>query len=104
MIESQVAYVLDALRAMRANAAATVEVRPEVQAAFNRDVQQRLEGTVWASGCRSWYQDAQGRNTAIWPGFTFGFRRRTKRFEVADYVLETPAAAPLAPAREVANA
>jgi cation diffusion facilitator CzcD-associated flavoprotein CzcO len=88
MIESQVAYVLDALRAMRARDAATVEVRPEVQAAFNQEVQQRLEGTVWSTGCQSWYLDAHGRNTAIWPGFTFGFRRRTKRFEPADYVLQ----------------
>jgi cation diffusion facilitator CzcD-associated flavoprotein CzcO len=88
MIESQIAYVLDALKAMRERAATTVEVRPEIQAAFNDEVQQRLEGTVWATGCQSWYLDANGRNTSLWPGFTFGFRRRTKRFEPADYVLQ----------------
>jgi len=76
MIESQLAYVLDALAAMRERAAATVEVRPEVQTAYNAEVQQRLEGTVWASGCKSWYQDSHGRNTALWPGFTFGLARR----------------------------
>jgi len=94
MIESQIAYVLDALEAMRGRAAATVEVRAEVQSAFNDELQRRLEGTVWMSGCQSWYLDAHGRNTAIWPGFTFGFRRRTRRFEPADYLLGTATAAP----------
>jgi cation diffusion facilitator CzcD-associated flavoprotein CzcO len=94
MIESQIAYVLDALEAMRERAAATVEVRAEVQSAFNDELQRRLEGTVWMSGCQSWYLDAHGRNTAIWPGFTFGFRRRTRRFEPADYLLGTKTAAP----------
>ena len=32
MIESQIAYVMDALRTMRTQGAATVEVRPEVEA------------------------------------------------------------------------
>ena len=105
MIESQLAYVLDALAAMRARAAASVEVRPEVQAGYNAEVQQRLEGTVWATGCKSWYQDSHGRNTALWPGFTFGFRRRTRRFAPADYVLEQRAlvAAEPEPEREVAR-
>jgi cation diffusion facilitator CzcD-associated flavoprotein CzcO len=94
MIESQIAYVLDALEAMRERAAATVEVRAEVQSAFNNELQRRLEGTVWMSGCQSWYLDAHGRNTAIWPGFTFGFRRRTRRFEPADYLVGTETAAP----------
>ena len=38
-------------------------------------MQARMRGTVWASGCRSWYQDARGKNTTLWPGFTFVFRR-----------------------------
>jgi cation diffusion facilitator CzcD-associated flavoprotein CzcO len=103
MIESQLAYVLDALAAMRERAAASVEVRPEVQTGYNTEVQQRLEGTVWATGCKSWYQDSHGRNTALWPGFTFGFRRRTRRFAPADYVLERRAPAAAEPEREVAS-
>jgi cation diffusion facilitator CzcD-associated flavoprotein CzcO len=90
MIESQVAYVMDALRAMDEYRAATVDVRPEVQAAYNDELQRQLSGTVWNSGgCKSWYLDPNGRNTTLWPSFTFRFRERTRSFEPADYALTT---------------
>ena len=87
MIEAQIAYVADCLKAMEDRGARAVEVRPEVQAAYNADVQARMQGTVWTSGCASWYLDAQGRNTALWPGSTVGFRRRLRRFEPGDYAI-----------------
>jgi cation diffusion facilitator CzcD-associated flavoprotein CzcO len=34
----------------------------------------------------SWYLDAAGRNLTLWPGFTFTFRRRTRRFRPRDFV------------------
>lgn len=89
MIESQLAYVMSAVQALRRGGLRSVEVRPEAQQAYNAELQRRLAGTVWASGCRSWYLDAQGRNTTLWPGFTFEFRRRTRRFDTAAYRVET---------------
>lgn len=86
MIESQIAYVLQALALLQKRPDAALEVKPERQAAFNRRLQQRLARTVWAlGGCRSWYQHASGKNTALWPGFTFGFRWATARFRERDY-------------------
>ncbi len=38
-----------------------------------------------AGGCASWYLDAHGNNTTLWPDFTFRFRRQTRRFDVAAY-------------------
>lgn len=87
MIESQVAYILDALHKMQRQQVQAVEVRPEVQNSYNEQIQHRLQGTVWNSGCRSWYLNAQGRNTTLWPGFTFTFRRMTRRFDPASYTL-----------------
>jgi cation diffusion facilitator CzcD-associated flavoprotein CzcO len=87
MIESQIAYVLDCLRYMERNGVDTVEVRPEAQERFNAELERRLDGTVWNSGgCRSWYLDANGRNTTLWPGFTFEFRGRTRRFDHGAYL------------------
>jgi len=92
MIESQVDYVLDALRTMQSGCAAAVEVRAEAQAAFNAEVQQRMRGTVWTSGgCASWYIDSTGRNSTLWPASTWSFRLRTRRFDPAHYVLHAPA-------------
>lgn len=85
MIESQVRYILQALKAMRAQGLTAVEVRPEVQSAFNRRLQERLARTVWTAGCKSWYLDRNGKNTTLWPGFTFRFRLATRRFRLADY-------------------
>lgn len=85
MIESQVAYILDALRTMQSERLSWVDVQPGIQATFNDRVQERMPRTVWASGCRSWYFSSTGRNTTLWPGFTFEYRLRTRRFDVRNY-------------------
>ena len=36
-------------------------------------------------GCASWYADENGNITTLWPGFTFNFRRQTRKFDVAAY-------------------
>jgi cation diffusion facilitator CzcD-associated flavoprotein CzcO len=97
MIESHLSYVIDALKTMDERDVAAVEVRPEVQKAFVRDVAERMEGTVWTSGCSSWYIDATGRNSTLWPDFTWRFRQRTRRFDPTDYVLHARSEAPAAP-------
>jgi hypothetical protein len=95
MIEAQITYVLDALRTMRARGVGRVEVRREAQEAYNAAIQRKLEGTVWnTGGCASWYLDENGRNTTLWPDFTWRFWKRTREFDPAPYTL-----AP-APARE----
>ena len=88
MIESQVQYVLDALRTMREQGAARIEVRPEAQQAYNNRLQARLGHTVWnTGGCASWYIDRTGKNTTIWPDFTFRFRQALRAFDPAAYTL-----------------
>jgi cation diffusion facilitator CzcD-associated flavoprotein CzcO len=92
MIESQVNYVLDALRVMRERGAAVAEVRPEVQEAYNRELDAKMTGTVWTTGCSSWYQDATGRVPALWPDWTWRFRRRARRFDPAEHTLRAASA------------
>ena len=88
MIESQINYVLDCLKTLRTRGAHLAEVRPQVQEHYNRELQSRLEGTVWTAGhCKSWYLDDSGRNTTLWPSFSFAFRRQTRRFDPDAYEL-----------------
>jgi cation diffusion facilitator CzcD-associated flavoprotein CzcO len=87
MIESQIAHVLDALRVMRERGATIAEVKPEVQDAYNRELDAKMEGTVWNTGCASWYIDASGRNATLWPDWTWHFRRRSRRFDPAQHDL-----------------
>ena len=93
MIESQIAYTVDALATMRATGVAAVEPTPEAQQRWNREVQRRMKRTVWSTGgCSSWYLDDHGRNVTLWPRTTFAFRRLTSRFDSEAYVA-TPRAA-----------
>ena len=95
MIESQVAYVGDALRTMRRRGARTVEVREEAQASYNRELDALTRGTVWVTGgCASYYIDRNGHNSTLWPYFTWPFRKRTREFDEAAYALGASAPAP----------
>jgi cation diffusion facilitator CzcD-associated flavoprotein CzcO len=84
MLEGQIGYVLGALRALRANRLAWLDVRPDVQHSFNDWVQSASRSSVWESGCHSWYT-VSGRNTNNWPDHTFLYRRRVRRFDLASY-------------------
>jgi hypothetical protein len=50
---------------------------------------------VWnTGGCDSWYLDANGRNTTVWPGTTGEFKKVTRQVDLAEYeVLRPPKAA-----------
>ncbi len=86
MAESQVAYLRQYLDALDcAGPSAVLDVRPVVQAGYNADVQAKLAGSVWASGCTSWYLSRSGRNTAIFPGRTSEYRRLMSHFDAEAY-------------------
>lgn len=88
MIEAQLRYVVDALRTMEAYGARSVEVLEKPCADFNDRVQRKAARTVWnAGGCASWYLDANGRNTTLWPDYTWKFALQTRHFDADAYVL-----------------
>lgn len=95
MIESQLNYLIDGLNVMKERRLRTVEVKQEAQDAYHEELQRKLAGSVWMTGgCASWYLDAHGNNTTLWPDFTFRFRRRTKRFDLDAYTTTGPAPTP----------
>lgn len=87
MIESQLNYMADFVRQLDVlGGRAALDARPSAVHAWNRRVQERMERTVWnTGGCTSWYLDANGRNTTVWPGTTTEFRRATRRVDLAEY-------------------
>ncbi|GCE24815.1 flavin-binding monooxygenase [Dictyobacter alpinus] len=87
MIESQLTYILDCLRIMNKRNIQSIEVQSNVEETFVKEMQRRMKGTVWASGCVSWYLDARGHNTTLWPGFTFEYRHRIRHFDAQHYTL-----------------
>lgn len=92
MIESQLNYMADYLRQLSLlgggarGGRTALAARPSAVNQWNRHVQARMERTVWnTGGCTSWYLDAQGRNTTVWPGTTGEFRRATLTVDLAEY-------------------
>ena len=91
MIESQIEHVRNAIRTIQEARAATIEVRPEAHEAFNRDVDARMQGTVWElGGCQSYYLDRTGRNATLWPDWTWRFRQLATRLDMSAYQLSSP--------------
>ncbi|MFD4952389.1 flavin-containing monooxygenase [Streptomyces sp. NPDC058451] len=92
MIESQLNYLADYLRQLRVlGGRAALDARPSAVNAWNRKVQARMKRTVWnTGGCTSWYLDAGGRNTTVWPGTTTEFRQATRRVDLAEYRILRP--------------
>ncbi len=95
IIESQVAYLVDAVRTMALHDYAVVEVTREAERAWSAEVQRRMQRTVWSTGgCESWYLDEHGNNTTLWPRTTFSFRSALSEFDVAAYSVEAPSTTP----------
>ncbi|MFC7451238.1 flavin-containing monooxygenase [Rhodococcus daqingensis] len=86
MLESQIRYVLQAVRRLARGDVRRLEVRAEAQRASNEVLQRRIGATVWDRGCNSWYTTDSGRNTNNWPGFTFAYRLATRQLREADFV------------------
>ncbi|MFC5754757.1 flavin-containing monooxygenase [Actinomadura rugatobispora] len=88
MLESQIAYIVQAARLL-ASGVAHMDVRQDALERFDATAQRRLSTSVWnQGGCDSWYLDADRRNTNNWPGSMTGYRRRTRRLDPSDYHLE----------------
>lgn len=97
MIEAQVTYILDALQHMQRQGIATVEVKPQVESAYNLRLQEKLKRAIWSTGgCQSWYLDPRtGKNTTLWPGSTWRFKQLTRHFALKDYLLTRMPAPPV---------
>jgi cation diffusion facilitator CzcD-associated flavoprotein CzcO len=86
--EAQAGYIRQALEHLRAGGYRNLEVRPEVEAASDRELQARFEGTAW-TGCDSWYRDRHGRIVTNWPGYMREYLERTQDFAAAEYVFSS---------------
>ena len=88
MLEAQIDHLRGAMRLLGERGARAIEPRATAQAAYVAAIDRRMRGTVWTSGgCRSWYLDATGRNSTLWPDFTWRFRGRVARIRPDEYEL-----------------
>ena len=83
-LETQVAYVRQALQHVAARGAGAIEVRADVEAAADRELQHRFAGTAWTE-CDSWYRDGRGRIVANWPGYMREYREQAAKLDAGQY-------------------
>ncbi|SDZ09684.1 flavin-containing monooxygenase [Herbiconiux ginsengi] len=87
VIEKQIGYVLQALRALGRQGARSLEPRADAQARYTEKLRRRLRGAVWSvGGCTSFYLDEGGVNTTVWPGTAVAFGRALRHFDPAEYL------------------
>src|SRR5690606_23974281 len=86
MIESQINYVIEAIKAVDKAGAQALAPTREAQDRYNAELQARLGRSVWnTGGCRSWYLDEHGNNRVLWGGFTWQYRLATRTLDPAEY-------------------
>jgi len=89
MIEAQVGYIVGCLKAMQSKKAKSMDVKPELSNRYDVQIQKDLKGSVWLSGCKSWYVGDDGRNFTLWPWSTLKYRRLMNRVDPSDFSFET---------------
>ena len=86
MLESQIAYIVQAVRALRDPEVLYMDVREGVLSPFDERRQRRLGGTVWNAGGRnSWYPQGGERNARNRPGPMLDHRRRMRSLDASDH-------------------
>jgi cation diffusion facilitator CzcD-associated flavoprotein CzcO len=86
MTEAQVPYVIGAIKALDEHHIAALDLRADVQERYNDWLDGKLSRTVWnTGGCDSWYLHAHGRNSVLWPDYTWRFRRLLGHFDLRPY-------------------
>jgi cation diffusion facilitator CzcD-associated flavoprotein CzcO len=84
--EIQASYIRQALEHVRDREAAAIEVRAEVDAQSDREVQAAFTGTAWTQ-CNSWYRDKTGRIVANWPGYMRDYEQRARTLDPSEFTL-----------------
>jgi cation diffusion facilitator CzcD-associated flavoprotein CzcO len=82
--EAQAAYIRQALEHLRSGRYARLDVRADVEARSDAELQSRFAGTAW-TGCDSWYRDDGGRIVTNWPGYMREYLEATRTFDPTEY-------------------
>jgi len=64
--ETQTSYILACIRRLEREPGRALTPRPQAAEAFQASLREAMQGTVWVTGCQSWYLDPDGVPT-LWP-------------------------------------
>lgn len=82
MIESQMIYIMQCIEAVRKSGKSQIEATAKAEQTYTDKIHRSMQKTVWhKGGCDSWYKSRSGKVIAMFPGFSFTFRRLCKLFK-----------------------
>ena len=91
IIEAQMQYIMQAIEHTEKTQSDAIEVKPEAEENYTTKIHQEMAKTVWQTGgCNSWYKSKSGKVIAMFPGFSFTFRRWAKHFKTKDHLMKNP--------------
>ena len=81
VIESQMQYIMDSIQLIIKKKLKSLEVKAEAENKYTQHIHSEMKRTVWQQGgCHSWYQSKSGHVIAMFPGFSFTYRRLASNF------------------------
>jgi 4-hydroxyacetophenone monooxygenase len=88
-IELEMRYVMEMLKLMVERGIASVECRQSVHDAYNEELDDALQGTIWAyPGMSTYYRNSRGRIVVPMPWSNVDYWHRTRRPRLEDYVVK----------------
>ncbi len=89
LIESQMKYIMACIKNVEKRNKNSIEVSANAEEKYTNLIHKEMIGTVWESGgCNSWYKSKSGKVIAMFPGFSFTYRRWAKNFKAKDHIFE----------------
>lgn len=89
VIEAQMHYIMQAINYVINQNKSTIQPTQSAETTYTQMVHKEMERTVWhTGGCNSWYKSASGKVIAMFPGFSFVFKRMCKRFKLSDHNIQ----------------
>ncbi len=84
VVELQFAYIMQLVDHVRSNSCKEISVSRAAAERFDEDRKVAAQTTIWSTGCKSWYLDANGVPTA-WPWTYDRFQEEMAQPKLADY-------------------
>jgi len=89
LIESQMMYIMKSIKAVEKQHKKTIEIKVDAEDKYTTLIHKEMIGTVWESGgCNSWYKSKSGKVIAMFPGFSFTYRRWAKNFKTKHHFFD----------------
>ncbi|KAF9273116.1 putative flavoprotein [Linnemannia elongata] len=86
MIETACEYAIMAISHMMDNNLSSIQATPMACKDFVDEVDEKMKDMVWSSNCKSWYQNEQGKVTALWWSTCTHYWWRLRKFRPQHFV------------------